>query len=98
MDVYQIMTERIIEKLEQGTVPWHRPWRRPCAPARPAHRSCRKVQPEGQEAERQGGRFCPALLFRLQHRAMLSPRRGQCETDASPKNSRSTLPRHAIIS
>ena len=26
MDVYQIITERIIEKLESGTVPWHKPW------------------------------------------------------------------------
>jgi len=25
--LYQIITERIIEKLEQGTVPWHKPWR-----------------------------------------------------------------------
>lgn len=24
--VYEIVTERILEKLEQGTVPWHRPW------------------------------------------------------------------------
>jgi len=27
MDVYSIVTERIIEKLEAGTVPWHKPWR-----------------------------------------------------------------------
>ena len=27
MDVYSIITERIIEKLEQGTIPWHKPWR-----------------------------------------------------------------------
>jgi antirestriction protein ArdC len=26
MDVYQIITERIIEKLEAGCVPWHKPW------------------------------------------------------------------------
>ena len=25
-DVYSIITERIIERLERGTVPWHRPW------------------------------------------------------------------------
>src|SRR6266542_3510547 len=25
-DVYQIVTNRIIELLEQGTVPWHKPW------------------------------------------------------------------------
>ena len=25
-DVYQVITDRIIEKLEAGTVPWHRPW------------------------------------------------------------------------
>ena len=24
--VYEIITERILEKLEQGTVPWHKPW------------------------------------------------------------------------
>ena len=24
--VYEIVTERILEKLEQGTVPWHKPW------------------------------------------------------------------------
>ena len=27
MDVYSIITERIIEKLEAGTIPWHKPWR-----------------------------------------------------------------------
>jgi antirestriction protein ArdC len=32
MDVYSIITERIIEKLEQGTVPWHKPWRSIGAP------------------------------------------------------------------
>lgn len=26
-DVYQLITDRIIELLEQGTVPWHKPWR-----------------------------------------------------------------------
>ena len=26
MDVYQIITERIITQLESGTVPWRRPW------------------------------------------------------------------------
>lgn len=25
-DVYEIITDRIIEKLEQGVVPWHQPW------------------------------------------------------------------------
>ena len=25
-NVYQIVTDRIIELLEQGTVPWHKPW------------------------------------------------------------------------
>jgi antirestriction protein ArdC len=24
--VYEIVTERILEKLEQGTIPWHKPW------------------------------------------------------------------------
>jgi antirestriction protein ArdC len=24
MDVYSVITERIIEKLEQGTIPWHK--------------------------------------------------------------------------
>ena len=32
MDVYQVITDRIIEKLEQGTVPWHKPWRSIGAP------------------------------------------------------------------
>jgi antirestriction protein ArdC len=27
MDVYRMITDRIIEKLEAGTVPWHKPWR-----------------------------------------------------------------------
>ena len=26
VDVYQIVTDRIIELLEQGTVPWQKPW------------------------------------------------------------------------
>jgi hypothetical protein len=26
MDVYSIVTVRIIEKLEAGTIPWHKPW------------------------------------------------------------------------
>ena len=25
-NVYEIVTERILEKLEQGTVPWDKPW------------------------------------------------------------------------
>jgi len=32
MDVYNIITERIIEKLEAGTIPWHKPWRSIGAP------------------------------------------------------------------
>ena len=32
MDVYRLITERIIEKLEQGTIPWHKPWRSIGAP------------------------------------------------------------------
>jgi antirestriction protein ArdC len=32
MDVYTMITERIIEKLEAGTVPWHKPWRSIRAP------------------------------------------------------------------
>jgi antirestriction protein ArdC len=32
MDVYSIITERIIEKLEAGTIPWHKPWRSVGAP------------------------------------------------------------------
>lgn len=32
MDVYSIITERIIEKLEAGCVPWHKPWRSVGAP------------------------------------------------------------------
>ena len=26
LDVYQIVTDRIIEKLENGVIPWHKPW------------------------------------------------------------------------
>ncbi|HIJ80580.1 MAG TPA: DUF1738 domain-containing protein [Desulfuromonadales bacterium] len=26
MDVYQIVTDRILELLERGTVPWRKPW------------------------------------------------------------------------
>ena len=26
-NVYQLVTERIIERLEAGVVPWHKPWR-----------------------------------------------------------------------
>ncbi len=29
---YSIITDRIIEKLEQGTIPWHKPWRSIGAP------------------------------------------------------------------
>jgi antirestriction protein ArdC len=25
-DVYQIVTDRILAQLEQGTIPWHKPW------------------------------------------------------------------------
>ncbi len=32
MDVYSTITERIIEKLEQGTITWHKPWRSIGAP------------------------------------------------------------------
>jgi antirestriction protein ArdC len=32
MDVYSIISERIIEKLEQGTIPWRKPWRSIGAP------------------------------------------------------------------
>jgi antirestriction protein ArdC len=33
MTVYEIVTARIIEKLEQGVIPWRRPWRGPGRPA-----------------------------------------------------------------
>ena len=26
MKVYEIITNRIIEKLEEGIIPWHKPW------------------------------------------------------------------------
>src|SRR6266568_147630 len=26
IDVYEIVTNKILEKLEQGQVPWHKPW------------------------------------------------------------------------
>ena len=26
MDIYTVITDRIITALEQGTVPWHKPW------------------------------------------------------------------------
>jgi antirestriction protein ArdC len=32
MDVYSVITERIIEKLQNGKVPWHKPWRSIGAP------------------------------------------------------------------
>ncbi len=32
MDLYSIITDRIIEKLEQGTIPWHKPWQSIGAP------------------------------------------------------------------
>jgi len=32
MDVYSVITGRIIEKLESGTIPWHKPWRSIGAP------------------------------------------------------------------
>lgn len=32
IDVYQIVTDRIIELLEQGTVPWQKPWKGPGQP------------------------------------------------------------------
>src|SRR5207244_892740 len=32
MDVYQVITDRIIEKLEAGTIPWHKAWRSIGAP------------------------------------------------------------------
>jgi antirestriction protein ArdC len=27
LDIYQIMTDQIVAKLEEGTVPWHKPWK-----------------------------------------------------------------------
>jgi len=33
-DVYQIITDRVIQLLEAGTVPWHRPWKGGMAAAR----------------------------------------------------------------
>lgn len=33
MDVYSIVTDRIIEKLEQGTIPWRKPWNGAAGPA-----------------------------------------------------------------
>ena len=33
IDVYQIVTDAIVERLEKGTVPWHRPWNGGEAPA-----------------------------------------------------------------
>src|SRR5882672_3277316 len=33
VDVYQIVTDRIIELLEQGTVPWQKPWTEAGVPA-----------------------------------------------------------------
>ena len=26
MNVYEIVTQKIIEKLENGVLPWHKPW------------------------------------------------------------------------
>lgn len=33
MDVYQIVTDKIVGMLESGVVPWRRPWRRPWSSA-----------------------------------------------------------------
>ena len=30
-NVYEIVTEKIIEKLNQGVIPWRRPWNAPAA-------------------------------------------------------------------
>src|SRR5260221_73687 len=32
VDVYQIVTNRIITLLDQGTIPWHKPWTEPGIP------------------------------------------------------------------
>jgi antirestriction protein ArdC len=32
MDIYKMITDRIIEKLEAGSIPWHKPWRSIGAP------------------------------------------------------------------
>jgi antirestriction protein ArdC len=40
MDVYTIITERIIEKLETGTIPWHQPW---CSIGAPCNLVSKKV-------------------------------------------------------
>ena len=34
--VYEIITERILGKLEQGVVPWHKPWEQG-VPTQPGH-------------------------------------------------------------
>ena len=26
MNIYEVITDQIIDRLEQGTVPWHQPW------------------------------------------------------------------------
>ena len=31
MNVYEIVTQKIIEKLDQGVIPWRRPWNAPTA-------------------------------------------------------------------
>jgi antirestriction protein ArdC len=40
MDVYTIITERIIQKLETGTIPWHQPW---CSIGAPCNLVSKKV-------------------------------------------------------
>jgi len=38
-DVYSIVTDRIIEKLEQGVVPWKQPWQDSGVAAEPDHQT-----------------------------------------------------------
>jgi antirestriction protein ArdC len=26
VDVYQMVTDRVLEQIEQGIIPWHKPW------------------------------------------------------------------------
>ena len=42
-DIYEEVTNRIIKQLEQGVIPWHKPWKSVCTPFIKAPVDLRKV-------------------------------------------------------
>ncbi len=59
MDVYAIVTEKIVNLLEQGIVPWRRPWKRNGIAAQPHNE---KAVPGRQPASSVGDQIRLALL------------------------------------